>query len=411
MDSKNTDKKPPITILCDTLPPEFSGAGTRIMTQGRQMIAKGATITYITQTPGAKEAAQQQGHLLPGLEIISIPKRHPKQEWKKLLATPRVVFDIIKQLPPTGKVVLCVSGGTNMYTLAGILASLIKKKKVIVGTTLVGADDPMTVKQSTLGRLRFAILKKAKAYVSISPQLHALHLKAGLPADKCFMIPNSVDLNRFKPITQEEKIQLRRSMGYDEDATILLTVGAISPRKGTLDIVKAAIALIQTNLDPKHRIMCLCVGPEQTIDQDESYTQQIKEAIKEAGAQEQILFLGERSDVDKLMQISDCFLFNSSHEGFGNVLIEAQATGIGVVSRRLEGVTDYIINDKIDGFLYNEPEALYKTLKEALSQLQDEATRLELRAAALRNAKERFSHEVVIKAYLDLFDNLAGGQQ
>lgn len=64
--------------------------------------------------------------------------------------------------------------------------------------------------------------------------------------------------------------------------------------------------------------------------------EEIKEYVKAKGLEEKIRFLGSRGDIDQLMQAMDVFLFPSLFEGFGIVLIEAQAAGLPcVISDRI----------------------------------------------------------------------------
>ena len=54
-----------------------------------------------------------------------------------------------------------------------------------------------------------------------------------------------------------------------------------------------------------------------------------------------VMFLGNRRDVDELYQAMDCFVFPSKSEGFGIVLLEAQASGLNVVTSN--GVPEEVV--------------------------------------------------------------------
>lgn len=381
-----------ITILCDTVPPEFSGAGNRIMTQSRHLAAKGMKVEVITQTQGA-------GSDVEGLTVHCLPSTlRPDSEIKKVLAVPVLFARLLKAIDKDSDVVHCVSGGTSMYTLAGIMAARLKGLKVVVGTTLVGSDDPMTVLNSSFGGIRFGLLASAWRYVSISPQLHDLHLASGLAEEDCYMIPNSVDTVRFHPVTEAEKSTLRDEYGYRYEDKVFITIGAISPRKGTLGMVEA---ISQRIMEGNDSIRLLCVGPWDTVDADEAYTSSIRTFIEENGLSDRIELLGKRSDVDRLLQMADVFLFNSSHEGFGNVLIEAQACGRTVMTRRIPKITDFIVNHGQDGYVFDSQEGLGDTIDDYLQMTDDDLK--QLAEAARKNVLDRFAHEVVIDQYLEAY--------
>ena len=54
----------------------------------------------------------------------------------------------------------------------------------------------------------------------------------------------------------------------------------------------------------------------------------IEEKIKELGLSDKVVFTGLRSDVDRLLQAMDVFLFPSVYEGLPLSIIEAQAAGL-----------------------------------------------------------------------------------
>lgn len=57
----------------------------------------------------------------------------------------------------------------------------------------------------------------------------------------------------------------------------------------------------------------------------------IKEKVKELNLQDKVLFLGNRNDVNELMQAMDIFLFPSHYEGLPVTLVEAQASGLPII--------------------------------------------------------------------------------
>ena len=60
--------------------------------------------------------------------------------------------------------------------------------------------------------------------------------------------------------------------------------------------------------------------------------EEIKSLAAHLGLEKDILFLGQRSDVEKVIQCFDIFLLPSLYEGLGIVLIEAQTNGLSCVT-------------------------------------------------------------------------------
>lgn len=382
-----------VVLICDSIPPDFSGAGMRIMTQSKYLVGLGYEVKIITQTKGANE--------VEGMTIRSILSAKPKADFIKVLLFPLFLLQILKNIHKNDEVIYCVSGGTSILTLAGIIAGKLKSKRVIVGTTLMHSDDPECVRQSNLGKIRFGLLRKADAFLSISPELYHIHLRTGLQKEKCFMIPNSVDITKFFPCTKSEKEVLKQRLGFHTDDLIILSVGAIERRKGTYEMVKQVGELIKGGaLD----ITFLLIGPSDTMDVEASYLQEIHDFIKKGALEERIRFLGRSTEVENYMKIADIFLFNSEKEGLPNVIIEAQASSDIVICRRIPQVTDFIIHDRKDGYLFEESQEMKSILLETITKLKTgEETLEQMSRAARKNAVERFSHEVVIQDYIQMY--------
>ena len=64
--------------------------------------------------------------------------------------------------------------------------------------------------------------------------------------------------------------------------------------------------------------------------------------INEKGLGDDVKLVGEVSDVASWLEMMDIFLFTSSSEGLPNVLIEAQAFGLPVVSTGVGGVSEVV---------------------------------------------------------------------
>ena len=58
----------------------------------------------------------------------------------------------------------------------------------------------------------------------------------------------------------------------------------------------------------------------------------IQRSVKEKGISDKVIFTGQRSDANNLMQAMDIFAFPSLFEGLGMVLVEAQVAGLKVIA-------------------------------------------------------------------------------
>jgi glycosyltransferase involved in cell wall biosynthesis len=166
------------------------------------------------------------------------------------------------------------------------------------------------------------------------------HRQFGVPAKKMHVIPNGVDTTRFRPPTDEfEKKALRESLDLPPYAMICLFAGNMIPRKRPHLLVKAWEKVRLRHPDA----ILLLVGPalRPTIGsasegtEISGYQQALFQAISAAGSS--VRWLAERTDMERIFQAADIFAFPTEQEGFGNVLLEAMAVGLPVLSAQYRG--------------------------------------------------------------------------
>ncbi|MCD6362796.1 MAG: glycosyltransferase family 4 protein, partial [Synergistetes bacterium] len=134
------------------------------------------------------------------------------------------------------------------------------------------------------------------------------------------------------------------------------SLGGISERKGTLELVKAFSLFLREGVDA----YLFLVGPVR----EESYFRKVKEASLEAAGR--VKFLGYLKDPYPLIKASDLFVFPSRSEGLGSALMEAMALGVPCASTNVEGLRDLVCGGKYAIIIKEvSSEEILKALKEA----------------------------------------------
>ena len=230
------------------------------------------------------------------------------------------------------------------------------------------------------------------AAVAISPRLYAENL-AVLPAARNWLIPQGVNLS---PLPGQRD---RARWGFRRDDFVIVFVGGMCARKDVMFLIEnhAAIAVGGS------RVKLLLAGPQV----ESGYSESLRLAIARSPCAADIVLEDYLDDPSPAYAAADIFVFASRQEGFGNVLIEAMARALPVVSRRLPGVTDRIIDDGKTGILF-ETAADYRNAVRAL--IADPEERRVMGQAAAKAVRERFDLSKIACRYCELYRGLAEGR-
>jgi lipopolysaccharide heptosyltransferase II len=173
-------------------------------------------------------------------------------------------------------------------------------------------------------------------YVIVASNIMAKHMvhDFGVPYDRIRLIPRGVDLSRFSFRDPD----LYRPKGF--------TIGMISritPLKGHPDFIKA-VAILNRQI-PQLKAIIVGNAPK------EKYREDLGLLIRRLGLSRTIEFFAATQDVPAVMKDLDVLVSaTTTPEAFGRVIMEAQASGVPVVSTKVGGVVD-IVEDGKTGLL------------------------------------------------------------
>jgi glycosyltransferase involved in cell wall biosynthesis len=205
-------------------------------------------------------------------------------------------------------------------------------------------------------------------------------------ADRLRVIHRGVDLTRFDPqrISAERLIRLAKRWRLPDDRPIIMLPGRLTRWKGQLDLVAAVAALGRSD------VLCLLVGSDEGRP---SFRRELETTIAARGLGEVFQLADDCNDMPAALMLADVVVSASNRpEGFGRVIVEAQAMGRPVVATDHGGARETILPNET-GWLVppGDPQALSGAIAEALSLSGDERAILAERAIA--HARDRFGIE------------------
>jgi len=239
----------------------------------------------------------------------------------------------------------------------------------------------------------------AHRIICISPSLQQLGISNRIfNASRSTVISygssNGINLKRFSPknTDQDLKIRLKRELGL-EDKFVFGFVGRIYDRKGINELYNAFAGLSEKISD----IVLLLVG---RFEKDQISDEGIIELIR---SHKKIIHTGPQNDVPLYMSLMNVVVFPAWGEGFGNVVIEAAAMGIPVISTNATGARDAVKHD-FNGLLI-EPKSVVQLTRAMVLLYENKELREKYGNNGLEWAK-KFDNKVIWHGIEEIYNSI-----
>ena len=143
-------------------------------------------------------------------------------------------------------------------------------------------------------------------------------LSRGFPKKKTIVIPNGIDVKRFKP-NAEARDKLRQEWGLGRQTIAIGIIGRIHPMKDYPNFLNAAAHLVEQGKN----VAFFCFGTGEVEYQEAMY-----HLTEKLNLVEKLRWMGTSSDIPSVCNALDLVVSSSTNgEGFGNVIGEAMASG------------------------------------------------------------------------------------
>ena len=221
-------------------------------------------------------------------------------------------------------------------------------------------------------------------------------LSPPLSRERITVINNGLEMDRYDIALASRDGDLRRSLGLDASATLVVAAGRVTEDKGFDLLIEAAVLL--TSSHPES-VFLLCGAIEAP-----DYHALLMRRIEEMNLARRVLFLGRRDDLPSVMAQSDVFVLSSRREGHPYVLLEAMACNLPAVATRCGGVEETVVEGETG---FTVPIGSATSLAERLAPLlADAGLRKRMGESAGRRVREHFTAEQTALGLFDMYEHL-----
>ena len=265
-----------------------------------------------------------------------------------------------------------------------------------------GEDVNMAAQSREHTLLVRQVLHRAQSVLANSQNTaNILRKNWDLPESKITVLYPGVDVQRFVPSSRDT--ELRHRLGW-ADRPVILTVGRLQQRKGQDQLIRTLLRVRES----VPNVLYVIVG-------DGEDRTRLSALVDELGLHSHVQFRGETSETELASCYQQCDLFvlpnreiNGDIEGFGMVLLEAQACAKPVIAGASGGTRETMQVSRTGRIVDCESEeALATTVIELLS---DEDRRTEMGRSGRRWVEDKFSWESLSAEAARLFGTECNSQ-
>ena len=244
-------------------------------------------------------------------------------------------------------------------------------------TTLHGTDITLVGSQPFYKPAVTFSINQSDAVTCVSESLKKDTLRLFDIKKDIKVVTNFIDLEKHN----HEFADCQRSLLARDDEKIITHISNFRPVKRIPDIIKI-FNNIQKEIPSK--LLMIGEGPEK---------KDAKKLAHKLGLQDNVVFLGNSYEIDRILCYSDLFILPSETESFGLSALEAMASGVPVISTNSGGLPEVNVNG-VSGFLSDVGD-IKDMSKNAIHILNDKSRLQEFKANARKEAQKFDLHQIV----------------
>lgn len=347
---------PRVAMVIQRYYPHVGGAENQIQQLAPRLQARGFEICVLTR----HEKGLSNFEMVEGVPVYRLPSIGPKA-MAAAMFTGSAVLKLSRLHPDLVHAHEILSPAST-----AVFSKRLHGHPVVVKLLRGGLlGDLYKLKHRPFGRQRLQGLSRAvDAFVVISREIENELVTIGVPQSKRILIPNGVNNERFAPVAELQKKQIRTELCLPLQAVIVVFLGRLVAEKHADYLLKVwdDVRLVV----PDAHLVIIGSGSE--------------ESRLKGLSVEGVQFAGQSNDTARYLQAADLFVLPSSTEGLSGSLLEAMSTGLPVIATSVGGAPD-VIQHELNGYLI-PPDDLNELRYALQTLLKDKDLRTRLGANA-----------------------------
>lgn len=376
----NTNRPLRIGMVCY---PTYGGSGVVATELGKALAERGHSVHFISNTQPARLDVFRENLYFHEVNMVHYPLfEHSPYV---LALTGKMVEVAREQNLDLFHVHYAIPHATAAHLAKEILAG--QGKNIRVVTTLHGTDITLVGKDPNYSPVVSFAIQQSDVVTAVSEYLREETLRFFDCRKEIQVIPNFVDLQRFKPFARAGLRERFCPPGH----RLLIHVSNFR-RVKRIDRVLEWYRAIATATPAS--LLMVGDGPE---------LPKAEQTIKEWGLQQNVHFVGRQDPVEELCSVSDLMVLPSQTESFGLAALEAMACGVPVMASHAGGLPE-LIEDGVNGLLVTD-EDQSMGIQKAVQMLTSAHQLEQFRNAALLRATQ-YNITRILPFYEELYHGL-----
>ncbi|MAT89570.1 MAG: N-acetyl-alpha-D-glucosaminyl L-malate synthase BshA [Flavobacteriaceae bacterium] len=367
-----------IAIVCY---PTFGGSGVVATELGIALANNGHEVHFITyKQPVKLELLSHNIHF----HEVSVPKYPLFQYQPYELALSSKLVNMVK----LHNIELLHVHYAIPHAYAGYMAKKMLAEEGIhipMVTTLHGTDITLVGNHPFYKPAVTFSINNSDVVTSVSQSLKDDTLRLFDIKTDIHVVPNFIDVTKYKHTFSDCK----REMMAEEHEKIITHVSNLREVKRIKDVLEVFYK-VQESIPAK--LIIVGEGPEKAP---------AEEWCENHGISKKVIFLGNSSEVNKILCFSDLFLLPSEKESFGLAALEAMASGVPVISSNTGGLPE-VNKHGISGYLSDVGDVA-DMAENALKILSDGQELLRFKIQAKETA-QGFETNLIVPLYEEVYE-------